>query len=144
MRRVHGLNTLSICILVLTVLAVFYTLYFTSDIVLPFVLAGVLNLLLSGPMRFLNMRLKIPKPLAALMLIVALFGVVGGIGAAISVPASGWISKAPESLPALQHKLSFLNGPIHAVEDGMKKVQGLMETSTPPQRPHRDGAAIGQ
>ncbi len=124
--RAGGLDTLSICLLVLTVLAVFYTLYFTSDIVLPFVLAGVLNLLLSAPMRFLT-RLHVPKPIGALLLIVALFGVVGGIGAAISVPASGWISKAPESLPALEQKLSFLNGPIRAVENGAKKLQGLMD-----------------
>jgi len=131
-RRNKGLNTISICLLLLTIMAVFYTLYFTSDIVLPFVLAGVLNLLLSAPMRFLNQRLHIPKPLAALMLIVLLFGVVGGIGAAISVPASGWISKAPESLPALQHKLSFLNGPIHAVQNGMKKLQTLVDQSSTP------------
>ncbi len=132
--RAGGLDTLSICLLVLTVLAVFYTLYFTSDIVLPFVLAGVLNLLLSAPMRFLT-RLHVPKPIGALLLIVALFGVVGGIGAAISVPASGWISKAPESLPALEQKLSFLNGPIRAVENGAKKLQGLMDqTSGSPPR----------
>ncbi len=124
--RTAGLGTLSICLLVLTVLAVFYTLYFTSDIVLPFVLAGVLNLLLSAPMRFLT-RLHVPKPIAALLLIVALFGVVGGIGAAISVPASGWIGKAPESLPALEKKLSFLNAPIHAIQNGTKRLQGLMD-----------------
>ena len=127
--RDKSLGTLSVCLLVLTVLAVFYTLYFTSDIVLPFVLAGVLNLLLSTPMRFLT-RLHIPKPLAALLLIVALFGIVGGIGAAISVPASGWIGRAPESLPALQQKLSFLNGPIHAVENGARKLQGLMDQTS--------------
>ena len=126
-RRSSGLNTISICLLLLTVMGVFYTLYFTSDIVLPFVLAGVLNLLLSQPMRFLNLRLRIPKPIAALLLIGLLFGIVGAIGAAISVPASGWIARAPESLPALQHKLSFLNEPIHAVQNGMGKLQALMD-----------------
>ena len=126
-RRGNGLNTISVCLLLLTIMGVFYTLYFTSDIVLPFVLAGVLNLLLSPPMRFLNQRLRIPKPIAALLLIGLLFGIVGAIGAAISVPASGWIARAPQSLPALQHKLSFLNGPIHAMQDGMKKLQGLVD-----------------
>ena len=125
--RRDGLNTISICLLLLTIMGVFYTLYFTSDIVLPFVLAGVLNLLLSPPMRFLHQRLRIPKPIAALLLIGLLFGIVGAIGAAISVPASGWIARAPDSLPALQHKLSFLTGPIHAVQNGMKKLQGLMD-----------------
>ena len=126
-RGARALSTLSGCLLLLSVLATFYTLYFASDLVLPFVLAGVLNLLLSGPMRFLHHRLRIPKPLAALALILLLFGVVGGIGAAISVPATGWISKAPQSLPALQAKLAFLHGPIHALRDGMAKLQALMD-----------------
>ncbi len=134
-RRLRALSTLSICLVLLSVLATFYTLYFASEIVLPFVLAGVLNLLLNGPMRFLHQRLRIPKILAALFLILALFGVVGGIGAAVSVPASGWISKAPQSLPALKAKLAFLQGPIEATQDAMKKLQALIDktngTTTP-------------
>jgi predicted PurR-regulated permease PerM len=109
------------------------------------VLAGVLNLLLSGPMRFLHNKLRIPKPLAALALIALLFGVVGAIGAAISVPASGWISKAPEGLPALQQKLSFLQAPIHAIQNGAKKIQDLMEQggAAAPQR-HAQTVAVQQ
>lgn len=136
-KRQRALSTLSACLLLLSVLATFYTLYFASEIVLPFVLAGVLNLLLSGPMRFLHHRLRIPKLLAALSLILVLFGVVGGIGAAISVPASGWISKAPQSLPALQAKLAFLKGPIQVTLDGMKKVQALIDQTS------SSGAAAG-
>ncbi len=129
-KRQRALSTLSGCLLLLSILAIFYTLYFASEIVLPFVLAIVLNLLLIGPMRFLHYRLHIPKILSALVLILVLFGLVGGIGAAISVPASGWISKAPESLPALQAKLAFLHGPIHMAQDGMKKLQGLMDQTS--------------
>ena len=130
--RQRALSTLSACLLLLSILATFYTLYFASEIVLPFVLAGVFNLLLSGPMRFLHQRLHIPKILSALVLILVLFGLVGGIGAAISVPASGWISKAPESLPALQAKLAFLGGPIHAAQEGMGKLQALMDQTGGP------------
>ena len=111
---------------ILTTLAVFYTLYFASEIVLPFVLALVLNLLLSPAMRLLTHRLKFPKHLAALLLILLLFGFIGMIGLAISVPASGWIAKAPESLPALQHKLAFLHKPLTAVENGLQRVQAMM------------------
>ncbi len=125
--RARALSTLSNCLLLLSVLATFYTLYFASDLVLPFVLAGVLNLLLNAPMRFLHQRLRVPKPLAALVLILVLFGSGGASAAAISVPASGWISKAPQSLPALQAKLAFLHGPIDALQDGMKKLQALMD-----------------
>lgn len=111
---------------ILLVLAVFYTLYFASEIVLPFVLALVLNLLLAPAMRFLTHRLKFPKHLAALVLILLLFGFIGMIGLAISVPASGWIAKAPESLPALQHKFAFLHKPMIAIENGLQRMRAMM------------------
>ena len=139
--RAKALTTLSVCLTLLSVLATFYTLYFASAIVLPFVLAAVFNLLLSGPMRFLNGRLRVPKPLAALLLILVLFGIVGAIGAAISVPATGWISKAPQSLPALQAKLAFLQAPIQAAQDGMKKLQALMDQTG---GPHAAGTEVIQ
>ena len=67
--------------------------------------------------------------LAALMLIIALFSAVGAVGFAISVPASGWIAKAPQSLPTLLEKLSFLREPIRLVQHGVKQVQDLMSQS---------------
>lgn len=114
---------------VLAVLAVLYTLYFAAAIVLPFALAIVLNLLLSPLMRVFHTRLRLPRALAALILIFALFGVVGGIGAAISVPASGWIARAPETIPILEKRLSFLREPIGLAQKGFAKVQGLIASS---------------
>ncbi len=114
---------------VLAVLAVLYTLYFASSIVLPFALAIVLNLLLSPLMRLLHLRLRLPRALAALILIFALFGIVGGIGAAISVPASGWIARAPETIPILEKRLGFLREPIDLAQKGFKQVEGLMSSS---------------
>ena len=114
---------------VLAVLAVLYTLYFASSIVLPFALAIVLNLLLSPLMRVLHLRLRLPRALAALILIFALFGVVGGIGTAISLPASGWIARAPETIPILEKRLGFLREPIDLAQKGFKQVEGLMSSS---------------
>ncbi len=113
----------------LATLAVFYTLYFAASIILPFVLAIVLFLLLSPMMRVLSIRLRLPRPLAALLLILLLFMVVAGIGAAISVPASGWIAKAPDSLPMLEKKLGFLREPINFVQHGIKQLTQLMQRS---------------
>ena len=114
---------------VLAVLAVLYTLYFASSIVLPFALAIVLNLLLSPLMRVLHLRLRLPRALAALILIFALFGGVGGIGTAISLPASGWIARAPETIPILEKRLGFLREPIDLAQKGFKQVEGLMSSS---------------
>ena len=110
----------------LAVLAVLYTLYFAASIVLPFVLAIVLFLLLSPVMRLLCHRLRLPRTLAALLMIVLLFAAVGGLGAAISVPASGWISKIPQSLPLIEQKLGFLREPLAYAQKGITEFADLM------------------
>ena len=110
----------------LAVLAVLYTLYTASAILLPFVLAIVLYLLLSPVMRFLTRRVHLPRTLAALLLIILLFIVVGGVGAAISVPASEWVTKLPQTLPKLADKLGFLKRPIDYAEHGYQQLTGMM------------------
>ena len=115
-----------VSLVIMASLAVLYTLYFASSIILPFVLAMVLGLLLGPPVTFLNKRLKVPRMLAALLAILLLFSVVGGIGFAISVPAQQWIAKAPESLPKLEDKLSFLKRPFAALQGGAAQMDKLM------------------
>lgn len=117
----------TVCLVLLTIMAVFYTLYFAAAIVLPFLLALVLNLLLQPAKRLLHERLHIPAALTSVILLLVLLAVVGGIGFAISVPASGWISKAPQALPELQKRLSFLAGPVEFVRHGMDQMSHLMQ-----------------
>src|ERR1700712_294855 len=117
---------------ILAVLGVLYTLYFAAAIVLPFVLAMVLFLLLSPVMRVLCRRLHFPRPLSALLVILLLFLVVAGVGAAISVPASGWIAKAPESLPMLEQKLGFLSEPISFLQKSMEQINQFLQRHSGP------------
>jgi predicted PurR-regulated permease PerM len=68
-----------VCLIILTLLAVFYTLFFAAGIILPFVLALVLSMLLSTTMRVMNRRLHIPRVIVALLLIITLFSAVGAL-----------------------------------------------------------------
>lgn len=115
-----------VTLVILTVLAVFYTLYFAASIILPIAFALVFALLLSPVMRLLTGRLRLPRMLAAILLIVLLFSVIGGIAYAVSVPAANWIAKAPQSLPVLQKKLSFLAGPLDYFQHGMGQMAHLL------------------
>lgn len=72
-------------------------LYVVADIVWPLVLAFVLSLLLKPPMRLLA-RLRIPRVLCAALLVVAVLGLVVGLGTAISGPAASWAAKLPRRL----------------------------------------------
>jgi predicted PurR-regulated permease PerM len=115
-----------VALVTLAFLAVLYTLYFAADIILPAVLALVLGLLLGPAVRFLHKKLRLPRMLAALVLIITLFSAIGALGYAISVPASNWIAKAPQSLPVLQQKLGFLREPIDMFQGGMAQIGKLM------------------
>ena len=106
----HGV--LSKSILVIAALAVIYTLYLGKEILLPLALAIVLKLLLQPAMRLLQQHMRFPGPLAALLLIIAVLGAIAAVAFTISVPASGWIQKAPHSLPLLKEKLSILRQPL--------------------------------
>jgi predicted PurR-regulated permease PerM len=119
-------SVVQVCLIILTLLAIVYTLYFGAGIILPFVLALVLAMVLGPAMRVLNRRLHIPRMIVALLLIVALFSVVGALGYALSVPASAWIAKAPQSLSALKDKLSFLQRPIQLIDQGVHDLQNAM------------------
>ena len=113
-------------IVALAILAVFYTLYFAASIILPFLLAMVLNLLLQPVKRIFD-RLHVPAPLTALLLIVVLFSLVAGIGFAISLPASGWAAKAPQAMQTLEQRLGALRKPIKFVQHGVTQLQHLVQ-----------------
>lgn len=115
----------SVGILILTLLAVVYTLYFGKEIVLPVVLAIVLKLLLGPAMRFLHDRLRVPEALAAVLLILVVFGAIAGVGFGISVPASGWVQRAPESLPILREKLAAFREPLDYIQNGLKQLESM-------------------
>lgn len=100
--------------------------YFAADIVLPIVLAFVLKLLLQPGMRILE-RFHLPKSLSALLLILLVFGLIVGIGAGVSVPATEWAAKLPEGVARLQERLKFLNEPINTLRTFLHELDGFVQ-----------------
>ncbi len=105
--------------------------YVASEIALPLIFAIVLNLLLQPALRIL-VRLRVPRILAALLLILALFGTIVGLGTAISGPARTWAAKLPEGIPRLQERLSFMREPIDTLQQFLQQLEEFGETGPPP------------
>jgi len=117
-------NPVVILLAVLVVIVSLFAAYVAADIVLPIVLAFVLKLLFQPTMRLLE-KLRIPRSLAALFLILVVFGAIVGIGAAISGPATEWAKKLPDGIPRLQERLSFLSKPIGTLQTFLHRLDGL-------------------
>jgi predicted PurR-regulated permease PerM len=115
----------------LFVLAMLAAAYVVSEIVLPLVFAIVLKLLLQPALRVLE-RLHVPRLLAALLLILALFGTIVGVGTAISGPARTWAAKLPEGIPRLEERLSFMRAPINTLQLFLQQVENIGETGPSP------------
>src|ERR1035437_8573214 len=115
----------------LFVLALLAAAYVAKEIVLPFVFAIVLKLLLQPGFRILE-RLHVPRILASLLLILALFGTIVGLGAAISGPARTWAAKLPEGIPRLQERLSFMREPIDTLQRFLHQVEDFGEIEPSP------------
>src|SRR3984893_1031839 len=114
----------------LFLLALLATAYVGGEIVLPLAFAIILNLLLQPALRMLE-RLHVPRILAALLLILALFGTIVGLGTAISGPAGAWAAKLPEGIPRLQERLIFMREPINAMQRFLQQVEDFGGAAPP-------------
>jgi predicted PurR-regulated permease PerM len=86
-----------------------------SEIVLPMIFAVMLNLLMQPSLCALE-RLRTPRALGALLLILVVIATIVGLGAAVSGPAEAWIAKLPEGVPRILERLRFLDAPINTLQ----------------------------
>jgi predicted PurR-regulated permease PerM len=112
----------------LLILAMLAACYVAAEILLPIVLAFVLSLVLQPAMRLLE-RVRLPRGIAAILLILLLFGTLGGLGTALSGPAADWAQKLPSGIPKLEERLSFMSRPIAAFQKFIEHAQGLTRGS---------------
>src|SRR6185437_13363170 len=103
------------------VLLALYTLYFAREIVMPIVFAFLLNLLLQPAMRLLA-KLRIPKLVSAVLLLVLLFAVVIGLTTTLVGPASSWLDRLPQTLPRIEDKLFVLKLPLDHARQAIEEL----------------------
>ncbi len=114
----------SLAVTGLLVLALFYTLYFARPVLLPLVLALLLNFLLAPAVRGLK-RLRVPEPVGAGLVILGFVGAVAAGGYQLSAPAAEWVERAPESLRRIEYKLRDLRRPMEQVSRATQEVRDL-------------------
>ncbi|WP_038960177.1 AI-2E family transporter [Bradyrhizobium japonicum] len=107
-------------------LGVFAVLYLASAIILPVVLAFVLNLLLQPAVRLLG-RVHLPRAVGALLTVLLVIGALVGLVAALSVPAVTWAERLPEGIPRLEAHLQVIRGPIEALQKLIQQAEQVAD-----------------
>ena len=109
---------------------------------LPMIFAVMLNLLMQPTLRALE-RLRVPRALGAVLLILVLFATIVGLGTAVSGPAEAWIAKLPEGIPRIEERLRFLNAPINTLRTFLAAANNFGAAGTQRSSPGPlDGGAI--
>jgi predicted PurR-regulated permease PerM len=109
-------------------LLVIYTLYFAQSVIVPVVIAAVLNLVL-GPVVTKLRRWGIPEPLGAAIIVVVVLGAIGWFFYALSGPALEWFDRAPNGFREIEAKLGRLMEPVAEVRQTAERVEQLAKGS---------------
>jgi predicted PurR-regulated permease PerM len=109
----------------LLILAVFYTLYFIREIILPITIAILLNFLFSPVVRWLKKRVRLPYAVSAALILVLLIGTITVTVYNLAQPAAAWLSKGPEGLRTVEAKIRILRRPVEEVSRTAQRVEEM-------------------
>jgi predicted PurR-regulated permease PerM len=106
-------------------------LYFAHVAFVPIALACLFALVLSGPVEMLH-GLHVPRSASAVLLMLALLGMVAGISDMLYEPAQHWFAEAPHTLKIIEKKIRPLAQFMNRV-DALRNSAGNMGAASHPQ-----------
>lgn len=126
-------------ITILLLLAAFYTAYFAAVVVVPVTAALLLYFLLSPVVAALT-RLRLPRALASVLVIVAVVAAAVGPLYVLTEPAAEWLRAAPTSVNELREKfrtdesnpLADARAVSDALEEAVDDISGSDESDAEP------------
>ncbi|MFO1468669.1 MAG: AI-2E family transporter [Steroidobacteraceae bacterium] len=114
----------------LFVLGIGAVLYVGSEAFIPVVFAGLLSLVLSGPVEGM-FRKHVPRGLTAVLIMLALLGAIAGMLNLVTVPAQQWFASAPQTMRVVKQKIR----PVAAVMDRIEEIRNSAGNLSSTHRP---------
>lgn len=118
----------------LFLMALGFVLYVARAVFLPLILALLLSFLLAPLVKGLT-RLRLPTPVSAAVVLLALLGLVGYGVSWLSAPATAWMQQIPEGLRELETKMRVVKQSVREVSKTAEQVEKLTQeqgkTATP-------------
>jgi predicted PurR-regulated permease PerM len=111
----------SVAVTIIAVLAVFYALRVGRDFFVPVAFAFLLNLLFSPLIRSLK-RARIPAPLGAGAVLLAILGTLAFGAYELTDPVQEWVTRGPSSVQATAARLKKIRRPVDQVTRAAEQV----------------------
>lgn len=115
-------------------LATLYTLYFAQDFLIP-VTAAVVLALAFGPLVRRLARPRLPNPVSAGAIVLALITLIGTGIWQLSDSASEWLARAPVVISELEYRLREIREPVEKAKKATEQVQKMAEIGDDPAAP---------
>ena len=112
---------------------VFAFLYFTSEVVVPLLLAVLVAYFLD-PVVGIFERLHIPRALGALVVMLAVTAAMAGVGYLVVLRADQFLADWPRYSGALRHVTTAFDRQLTTVEKGVDAISPVTEKGKPPVR----------
>lgn len=123
------LRILTRSVLVILVIICIYASYLAKSVLAPLVLSTLLSLLLSPVVTFLE-RIRVPRALGSLVMVLLILGAIGGTISTLAKPAQTWVASAPATLRSIEQRLRDLREPIKRAQEATRKLEDLTQSSS--------------
>lgn len=110
----------SAAMLVLATLAVGYTLWAAQEVILP-VLLAMFFALVGNPIIRLLQKLRLPRFLAALLVLAVGLASAGALAVQLAGPASSWVAQVPQQLRQVSRQVQELARPVQQANQAAER-----------------------
>lgn len=126
-------QALRISVIGLFLIALFYTLYFAAQILIPITIAILLSMLLAPAVEWLE-RLSLPRAVASAVIVAGALGIIVGSIVTLAGPAQEWVMRLPASFTKLEERLKLIKKPIADIQKATEQIETVTELSQPSPR----------
>ncbi|OZI23306.1 hypothetical protein CAL26_07525 [Bordetella genomosp. 9] len=124
---------------IIAVLAVVFALQQARDFVIPVVLAIILSYALDTPMTFLHQRLRLPRVIAATVVVLTMLGIVVFGVFALRGQVMSIVDSLPQTAQKVSRSLATFSGGNGSIVD---KVRSAANTLSAPEKPRNGGERV--
>ena len=117
----------------LFVIALFYTIYFAAQVLIPITIAVLLSVLLSPAVERLE-NIGLPRGIASALIVIAALALIVVAVMQLAGPAQDWVARAPAGFARIEERLKLIKKPIQELQKATEQIENATELEQRPSR----------